>query len=188
MSNSHIDTLRGVYDHTGAIVADVRPDHLELTTPCTEWNVRELVNHTVGVMLGIAGGVAGRPAPEGEAPDFTAGEGAKAAFDEAAATSIAAWSADGVFDGTIDFGAGDMPAEVGIGINTLDTLTHAWDLAEALGRDRTMDPALAEAALAAAQMTVSDEIRPGRFAPAVPIADSAPAHDRLAAFLGRRPS
>jgi hypothetical protein len=51
-----------------------------------------------------------------------------------------------------------------------------------------MDPALAEATLAAAKMTISDDIREGRFDPAVPIADDAPAHDRLAAFLGRHPS
>jgi hypothetical protein len=37
-------------------------------------------------------------------------------------------------------------------------------------------------------MIISDEMRGDRFAPAVPIADDAPAHDRLAAFLGRQPA
>ena len=188
MSNQHIDQLAGIYEHTGTVIGKVNEDHLDLPTPCTEWNVRELLNHTIGVMFGIAAGVSGQSTPEGEPPDFTAGDGAAAAFEQAKQASLAAWGADGVFDGTVNFGAGDMPAQVGIGINMLDTLTHAWDLSEALGQDRSMDPELAEASLAAARMTVSDDIRAGRFAPEVEIADDAPAHDRLAAFLGRHPS
>lgn len=188
MSNQHIDTLSGVYAHTANVVDTVTADDLDKPTPCTEWNVRELVNHTIGVMFGIAGGVSGQPGPGGEAPDFTADDGASASFGQASAASIAAWSGDGVFDGPVNIGAGEMPAEAAIGINMLDTLTHAWDLAEALGQDRSMDPAIAEATLAASQMIISDEIRAGRFDPAVSIADDAPAHDRLAAFLGRHPS
>jgi len=188
MSNPHIDNLRGVYDHTASVIDRVTADDLDKPTPCTEWDVRALLNHTIGVMHGIAGGVSGRPGAGGDAPDFTAGDGAAAAFAEASDVSLAAWGADGVFDGTVNIGAGDMPPEVAIGINMLDTLTHSWDLAEALGQDRSMDPALAEATLAASKMIVSDELRPGRFDPAVPIADDAPAGDRLAAFLGRAPS
>lgn len=189
MSNQHIDTLRGVYDHTGDVIALIQPEHLELPTPCTEWNVRELTNHTIGVVFGIAAGVSGQPGPDGDVPDFTADNGSKAAFDQAASTSLAAWSADGVFDAPVNIGAGEMPAEAAIGINVLDTLTHAWDIAEALGQDRSMDAGVAEAALAASKMIISDDIRTGgRFGPEVSIVDDAPAHDRLAAFLGRHPS
>jgi uncharacterized protein (TIGR03086 family) len=188
MSDQHVETLRSVYAHTGKVMAQVRPEHLDRPTPCTDWNVRELVNHTIGVMHGIATGVSGQPGSGGDVADFTTGDGAGAAFEQAVAASLAAWTADGVFEGPVNIGAGEMPAEVAIGINVLDTLTHAWDLDEALGLDRSMDPALAEAALAASKMIVTDDLRAGRFALAVPIADDAPAHDRLAAFLGRTPT
>lgn len=188
MSNQHVDTLRAVYDHTAGVIATVRPEHLDRPTPCTEWNVRELLNHTIGVVHGIAGGVRGDAPQGGDAPDFTADPGASAAFAQASESSLAAWGADGVFDGPVNIGAGEMPAEVAIGINMLDTLTHAWDVSEALGNDRSMEPGVAEAVLAASRMVISDEIRPGRFGPAVDIGDDAPAHDRLAAFLGRHPS
>jgi uncharacterized protein (TIGR03086 family) len=188
MSNEHVDTLRSVYAHTADVIGNVQQDQLELPTPCTEWNVKELLNHTIGVVYGIAGGVAGTPSPDGEAPDFTADGGAAAAFANASETSLAAWSAEGVFDGPVNIGAGEMPAEAAIGINLLDTLTHSWDIAEALGRDRSMDAEVAERTLAASKMIISDEIREGRFGPAVTISDDAPAHDRLAAFLGRHPS
>ena len=68
------------------------------------------------------------------------------------------------------------------------TYVHVGDVAEAIGVDRSMDPPVAESVLAASQMIISDEMRGDRFAPAVPIADDAPAHDRLAAFLGRQPA
>ena len=81
-----------------------------------------------------------------------------------------------------------MPAQVALGLNQLDILTHAWDVAAVLGTDRSIEPPVAEAVLAATQMIITDEMRGDRFAPAVPIAEDAPAHDRLAAFLGRQPA
>ena len=42
MSNHYIDNLAGVYEHTGTVISAVGTEQLELPTPCTEWNVREL--------------------------------------------------------------------------------------------------------------------------------------------------
>ena len=88
----------------------------------------------------------------------------------------------------MQLGPVELPAQAALGLNQLDVLTHSWDVAEAIGVDRSMDPAVAEAVLVASQMIVSDEMRGDRFAPAVAISDDAPAHDRLAAFLGRQPA
>jgi uncharacterized protein (TIGR03086 family) len=98
------------------------------------------------------------------------------------------WRVDGALDGSVQLGPVELPAQAALGLNQLDVLTHSWDVAEAIGVDRSMDPAIAEAVLAASQMIVTDEMRGDRFAPAVTIAEDAPAHDRLAAFLGRHPS
>ncbi|NNE11920.1 MAG: TIGR03086 family protein [Ilumatobacter sp.] len=181
-----IAMLQGIYDHTGSVISAVGPDDLGKPTPCTEWDVRALLDHMIGAVNGIAAAVQGS-APEGEPTEITSGDDAHEAFTSAAQASIAAWSADGVFDGPVNLGAA-MPAEAAMGVNMLDTLTHSWDLAEAIGHDRSMDPALAEAALGASRMIISDDFRPGRFGPEVEIAAAAPAHDRLAAFLGRHPS
>lgn len=182
-----VEALAGVYAQTRAVIAGTSPDQYDASTPCSEWNVRELLNHTIGVVHGLAGAAAGEAPPEGDPPDFTDGDVVEA-FDQAAARSLAAWGADGVVDGTVQVGPNPMPGQVAIGINMLDTLTHSWDLAVATGQDRSADPQIAEATLAAAQMIISDDLREGRFGPAVEIAGDAPAHDRLAAFLGRSPS
>lgn len=51
----HAETLRG----TARVVDGVRADQLEKPTPCTEWDVRALINHMVGVNDVRPGGAGG---------------------------------------------------------------------------------------------------------------------------------
>src|ERR1700752_2717834 len=37
-------------DQTGRIVAGVKPDQLSATTPCSDWDVRALLNHTIAAV------------------------------------------------------------------------------------------------------------------------------------------
>jgi len=183
-----VTLLEQIYDHTEKVLAEIGPDQYELPTPCTEWNVREVVNHMIGAVHFMASTVAGEELAAGDPPDFTASQRPAEELRAAADRSLAVWRADGALEGSVHLGPVELPARAALGINQLDVLTHSWDVAEAIGADRSMDPPVAEAVLAASQMIISDELRGDRFAPAVPIADDAPAHDRLAAFLGRQPA
>jgi uncharacterized protein (TIGR03086 family) len=180
--------LEQVYDHADGVLAEIGPDHHELPTPCTEWNVHELVDHMIGGVHFIASAVAGDEPPAGDPPDVATHREPAKEFRMAAERSLAVWRTGGALDGSVQLGPIELPAQVALGINQVDILTHCWDVCVALGVDRSIDPALAEAVLAVARMITSDELRGGRFAPSVAIADDAPAHDRLAAFLGRRPA
>ena len=81
-----------------------------------------------------------------------------------------------------------MPGQVVAGINLFDTFTHAWDLAKATGQSTELDPEVAGAALEAAKMVVSEEVRGSAgFAQAVDAGAGAPTGDQLVAFLGRQP-
>ena len=182
-----VTLLEQIYQHTEGVLAEIGPEQYELPTPCTEWDVRELVNHVIGSVHFMASAVAGEASPAGDPPDFTAAREPAKEFRVAANRSLAVWRGDGALDGSVQLGPAELPAQAALGLNQLDVLTHSWDVAEAIGVDRSMDPAVAEAVLAASQMIVSDELRGDRFAPAVEIAQDAPAHDRLAAFLGRQP-
>jgi len=66
-----------------------------------------------------------------------------------------------------------------------DLLAHGWDLAQATGQPAELPEDLAEQALPFVQIQLSRQSRTGRFGPAQPVAEDAPAIDQLVAFLGR---
>ncbi|GAA1763981.1 maleylpyruvate isomerase family mycothiol-dependent enzyme [Streptomonospora arabica] len=84
---------------------------------------------------------------------------------------------------------GDKPVDEAIDeFYTPDVWMHSWDLAKALGREPDLGQERAGAALAA--MEPMDRLLrdSGQFGPAVPVAPTASAQDRLMAFIGRDPS
>jgi uncharacterized protein (TIGR03086 family) len=73
-------------------------------------------------------------------------------------------------------------------LRVVETLVHGWDLARATGRELDVPAQVAEAELAFSRDLLG-RLPAGRtpFAPSRPVADDAPALDRLAALLGRAP-
>ena len=125
-------------------VEAVTEDQWEQPTPCTEWNVRDLVNHVVGEDLWT------RPLLEGatvaEVGDRFDGDVlgsdpvAKAQASAAEATSAAEKHLPE--KGMVSVSWGQISAEEYVNQLTADHLIHAWDLAAATGQDRHMDPEL----------------------------------------------
>jgi uncharacterized protein (TIGR03086 family) len=69
-----------------------------------------------------------------------------------------------------------------------ELLIHGWDLARATGQPADLPEDLAEGALSMWRTRLADRPREGMpFAAPQPVADDAPAIDRLAAYLGRQP-
>jgi len=173
------------------MVASLRPDELSKPTPCSEWNVRQVVEHMTGVNWAFAG-AAGGQRPEGGGAGHGGGAAASGddvagAYAASARAALAAWSAPGTLERTLTLPFGQMPGAQAIGFNIGDQLMHTWDLSKATGRDRTLDPEVSEAVLERVRQFLTPEARgPGRpFGPEMPCPESAPIHDRLAAFLGR---
>ena len=180
-----LEALSQTFDHTASVIASVRPDQMTAPTPCSEWDVRKLLTHTVGVVTNIGNGLRGDEMsdPNGIALD----DDVAAQFRGAAASTLAAWRAAGL-DGEINIGAGPMPASVAASINLLDTTAHAWDIARATGQSEELPADLASTALAAAQLVVDDDTR--KFAgidAAVAVGPDATPTEALVAFLGRKP-
>jgi uncharacterized protein (TIGR03086 family) len=175
-----VDALEQTFAHTQTVIAGVHADQYEDKTPCSEWTVRDLLEHMIGVVAGL-----GTAATGGERTPFELGADPAGQFRTAAAATLAAWRQPGVLDRTIEARPGPMPGRALASINLLDTATHAWDLATATGQPQELPAPVAEAALAASRMIVNDDLRPGRFAPAVPAAAGASPTEQLVAFLGR---
>ena len=180
-----IDQLQQAIASTRAVMAGVNADQLHAATPCASWDVAEVINHIVGGQEFFQAGLAGRP-PAGET-DYAAGD-YMAAFDEAAAGTIAAFSAEGAMEKTVSLPFGDMPGAALAGLATTDTFVHGWDLAKATGQSTDLEPDLAEGLLGQSRMAIQDSFRGPEGAPFGPqqeAPDGASAADQLAAFLGR---
>jgi len=185
------ELLRRTFAQSGEVIAQVRPDQLEGPTPCPAFDVRTLVGHLLFAANRV--GAAGRRQPMAEDGPAVVGlaDGEWApAFDKAAAEAVSAWEAPGAMEGEIVLPFGTFPAVVVAQIYVVEQATHAWDLAGAVGARRLLDSALAEEVLAIAQRVILPEYRgaePMPFAGEVDAGPVAPAYERLAAFMGRRP-
>jgi uncharacterized protein (TIGR03086 family) len=169
------------------MIDGVRPEQMALPTPCTEWDVRALLNHMIAGNKMAVAVAAGEPMPPLDS-DF-AGDDPAAAFADSARTADAALRAPGVMERTVRMRFGEVPGRTLAAMRFVDLLIHTWDLAKATGQAADLDPWLCETALAFSRERFGDRPRQpgGAFAPEVPIAADAPACDRLAAYLGRQP-
>ena len=178
---------------TAEIVKATPADKLDAPTPCTEWDVRALVNHVIGTLWLAEGLFSDQPprypmAPGGLPPTDLAGDDPAAAYAEASAAAIAAAAAGDALTRVHVTPMGEMPGPGLAGFTTLDILVHGWDLAKATGQPADLDGRLAAHVLGfAAQALATPGSRAGRIGPAVPAAADAPVTSRLAAFLGRQP-
>lgn len=174
---------------TGNVVAGIRAGQLDDPTPCSEWDVRALLNHVIGVAEVFSHVGEGKPInPPDPDADYFVGDGYAAAYDSATARMLAEWQKPGALDATITLPFGDVLGSVGASICFIDVLVHGWDLAKATGQDARLAPNFAEPALELARGIVNDQVRQaGAFGPEVAVPANAAMGDRLVAFLGRTP-
>ncbi|MEC3954535.1 TIGR03086 family metal-binding protein [Nocardia sp. CDC153] len=167
--------VRGFETRLGA----VESEQWGRATPCTEWDVRGLVEHVTGNHLRLASVLHGRPIENG------------------GADTVSAWSAarDQVRSGLAVPGALESRAPSPFGgeasgrdlahILAADLAMHTWDLARAIGADDTLD-----ADVVAFLLPVFERIAPGlaasgKFGPRVAVPESAGPQRLLLALTGR---
>jgi uncharacterized protein (TIGR03086 family) len=175
-------------DKAAELMGTLQPADLERSTPCEAWNVRALINHMIGVNMRFTAGVTGEGSLPGPEVDLV-GDDAGGSYRRAANAMMAAWRQPGTLEKTLKLPAGEMPGAAAAGVFAVDQIQHVWDLAKATGRPYPLDPSLAATALELSRPRIGPDRRgPGKpFAEEVACPDSAPAQDRLAAFLGRQP-
>jgi len=172
------------------VVDNIKPEQLGDPTPCTEWTVRDVLNHLAAGETMFAVG-----AEQGSVPDevlgklFTEdqlGEDYRGAIRSTSERALTAFAAPGVLDRELALPIGTMPGRVAADIAVFDVTTHICDLAKATGQQVTHDDLL-ERALGNGRAMDSPEIRqPGRLGPEQPAPAGASPADALLAFAGRR--
>ncbi len=181
-----INVFQRAVDQTGGIVAGVRAEQLGGATPCSEWDVRALLNHTIAGVQMFDNAARGGAFDASMFERDNVGADPGAAYDAAAAKLQEALAQPGVIDGMWSMPFGTVPGMIATGFATLETAQHGWDVARASGQRPDFDPEVTETALATARMAPAEQVRvPGVFGPETDCPAGAPAHDQLAAFVGR---
>ncbi len=184
-----VDLQRRAADEFGRRVDAVADDQWGAPTPCTDWDVRALVNHVVSECLWAPELMAGRTIAEvGDRFDGDVlGDDPKAAWHDSVPAALAAFAEGGALDRTVHLSYGDESAREYATQLTTDFLVHAWDLARAIGADEALDADVVRFVLA--HWTEREQMvrMSGVFGHKVPVADDASDQDRLLALLGRRP-
>jgi uncharacterized protein (TIGR03086 family) len=166
--------------HLGAVVNGIAPDQLGNPTPCTTFTVRGVLEHMIAGATAFAAAYRGDQPPE---PDLADPRGS---FGTVLGDLVAAMTAPGALDRTIEAPFGEVPGDTFARFVTLDGLVHGWDLATATGQPYEPPDELVAAAFAFARQTI-DPLRDGdTFADAVEPAVGASPIEQLANYTGRR--
>ena len=161
------------------VVGNIREDQLDARTPCTDYNVRGVLEHMIGGATQFAAAYRGEEPGEPPTGDVLAG------FGPVLGELAGAMSAPGALDRTLATPFGEMAGETFARFVVLDGLVHGWDMATATGQPYEPSAELVAAVDDFAHQII-DGVRGESFGPAVePAADATPI-ERLACFTGRR--
>lgn len=187
MSSSPVEQLRRALDDTGQLIAAVRAVQLSGPTPCADWAVRDLVAHLIaGNYLFASALRVESPSPRPDGADGPDGQALVGAYRDSVEVLLAAFELPGALERVVTVPFGSVPGIVALHLRVVEALVHGWDLARATGQPCHFADELAEQELEFTRVKLGD-LPPGRspFGPPRPVADDAPAIDRLAACLGR---
>jgi len=162
---------------------------LKQTTPCTDWDLRTLLNHTI---LWTSYSAERRAYGESVAEelmskDFTAEPGYAQAYQAQIARAVRAWSDPEAWQRELGVMGSTTPAADVAAMLIAEMVLHGWDVARATGQDYHCDDEVAQAVLKTVEAQ-GDMFRQYQgFAAVVPVPDDATAFDRALALSGRDP-
>jgi uncharacterized protein (TIGR03086 family) len=178
---------RDLHRRAGSMAADViarvRPDQLGQATPCTEWDVRALINHVVGGNLRLAAMVVGEPVPD--AGEDVLGGDPLASFRDSFGRLCEVFDRAGFLEQAFPTPLGEGPGALLAEMRVVELTIHTWDVAAATRQPRDLDPELVSFADSVLRSMPIPRGAKGPFAPEQPSPAGAMGADRLAAFAGR---
>lgn len=164
---------------------------LSRPTPCSEWNIAQVVQHSAGDQLAYVSAITGRGGPT-ENPFTPSGvlAGTPAELVEPALTASAAAFATVDPAGTTATPLpphNALPAAIAAGAAALDAGVHAWDIAVAAGQPSPLDDDLAAQLQPVARAIVEPLRQYDVYAPALGPRENEGAAAELLRYLGRDP-
>jgi uncharacterized protein (TIGR03086 family) len=163
---------------------------LDAPTPCPDWDLRTLLNHTI---LWTSYSAERRAHGESVAQelmekDFAADPGFREDYARQISQAVEAWSDPQAWAGDRSVMGSATPAtEVGAML-IMEMALHGWDVAKATGQEYHADDALADTVLETVQAQAEMFRKYQGFATAIETKPDAPAFDRALALSGRDPA
>jgi len=148
-----------------ATIEAVRPEQMELPTPCPDYDVRALLGHMGIVFMRVA--ALGNGEDPMALPDHVEGvadDAWGAHFLEAAHAVQAAWTDDAKLAQPMVLPWATAPGAAMLGMYTSELTVHTWDLAVATGQQPAWHGPTLEAALATALVALPSGDREAHFA------------------------
>jgi uncharacterized protein (TIGR03086 family) len=185
MPDSAQQLISDAIDRFGTRVHAIDGHRWNDPTPCTEWTVRDLVNHLVGEHLWVPHMLAGESleAVGDRYEGHVVGADPVRAWDQAAESSLAAWMAADL-TGTARFSFGEAPLTMYADQILVDLTVHEWDLARGTGQSESLDPTAVKRSLIYAQANAERMAPLGIVAAPVPTTSTDPAV-QLLSLMGR---
>jgi uncharacterized protein (TIGR03086 family) len=184
-----VDATTALHDTNtimSSVIDQLTPEHRHMSTPCTDWDVHEVINHICQGTQMVAGALQGQAPPDNAGDIDLLAEGPANGWANAYGALSAAATPE-ILTSTHQLPFGEMPGEAALSVIVADAVVHAWDVASGAGVQFDISDEMAEWALATWKQVVPPEGRQGGFDPVVPVADDAPALHRLLGYTGRRP-
>ena len=175
-----VQLYEGAAKQTRVFIGAVRADQFDLPTPCTEWNVLQLLDHVIGDEALYASSLSERDQIAGPGEDHLG------SFDRLVTQLLDAVQAPARLERTLDSPIGEMTGSELLEGAFMDTLVHGWDIAKATGQDTALDPKLVEACYTLFELKVDGMRESGIIGPRVPVEPEASTQTKLLGALGRR--
>jgi uncharacterized protein (TIGR03086 family) len=172
------------------VVGNVPQNALDTPTPCGDWDLRTLLNHTI---LWTSYSAERRAHGESVAEDlmnkdFTADPGFREDYAQQIDKAVTAWSAAQAWEGDLNV-MGDATPAADVGAMLLmETALHGWDVARATGQEFRTDEQTAKALEDIVQAQAELFRKYQGFADAVEPAENATAFERALTLSGRDPN
>ncbi len=182
----------------GRRLRGVRPGQWAWPTPCTGWDVWQLVNHMTQGNLNyvrlLHGGTSAQFLCMRNADAL--GADPVAAYTRSVHDCARAFAAPGALQQVLDYPLGQISGQQALAVRTADSTIHTWDLARAVGADESLDASLVtwisyhlyEIYAGLAETPVSPATSHQFFAAPVPVPPRSGQQEQLLCHMGRNPS
>lgn len=171
----------------GKAIAQVSVGDFENPTPCTDWNLKVLLNHVVAENFWV------RPMVEGKSieqvgDEFTGdliGNEPIPMFEKSAADAADTFYAAGAMRAPCAVSYGPISGEIYCGHRTVDLVLHGWDVAQSVGADYVIPADMIDALRVISEPGIADARAAGVYGAELPAADDADEQTQLLAWFGR---